>query len=419
MWSVVAALMVAMFTITLGYGVVLPILPFTIEDLIGGADPAALSRVTGFVTGTYTLAVFLFAPLWGRLSDRIGRRPVMLIGLIGFAVTLALFGLIGRLPLLYLTRFFNGACAAAVTPAAYALIGDLGLSRAARAHRFALLNIAATAGFLAGPLFGGLLLRGTNLLSPWLPMPGVPAPFLVTAGFAVLVIPLIWCLLPHPGGRKAAGAPADPGQVHSVTRLRLLAVALVTAAAVGAFEVGLSLRGKQVLGLDAYRIGMMFTECSLVMFVVQAMVFSPLLKPEATRWLLVPSLAVLSVGLIAVPFANSYLSMVLAVGSVAASAGILSPIVTYWISLVSPEREGTELGLQTAAASLGQALGSAIGGLLFEVRILPGGSFVAPAALVLAGLAAALGLPEHLTSLLCAKPTSVPCAKRAKAPEGS
>src|SRR5262249_2275980 len=146
-------------------------------------------------------------------------------------------------------------------------------------------------------------------------------------------------------------------------------IAFVTAIAIGAFEVGLALRGKQVLGLDATRIGVMFAECSLVMFVVQTLVFSPLIKPELTRWFISPGLAVLAVSLVVVSLSTTWIAMTLAVALVAASAGILSPIVTYWVSLGSSKTQGTELGRMTAAASLGGALGSAGGGLLFNAPL--------------------------------------------------
>ena len=165
--------------------------------------------------------------------------------------------------------------------------------------------------------------------------------------------------------------------------------------AVGAFEVGLSLRGKQVLGMDAYQIGMMFTECSLVMFVVQALVFSPLVKPELTRWFFTPGLASWPSA-----FASSarqrLLSTVVAVALVAASAGILSPIVTYWVSLGAGKTQGAALGRVTAAASLGQAVGSAAGGVLFNVALLPNAGFTVAALIVAAGLVGSIGLPRLL-----------------------
>ena len=102
-WRALSALLLAMFAVTVGYGIVLPILPFLIERLAGTADTATLSRHTGLLTGTYTLALFLFAPLWGRVSDRRGRRPVILLGLIGFAHDLALFAARGE-PAVALSR---------------------------------------------------------------------------------------------------------------------------------------------------------------------------------------------------------------------------------------------------------------------------------------------------------------------------
>ena len=397
---IVAALMAAMFTITIGYGVVLPVLPFSIERFAEGRDAAAISRDTGLLTGTYALALFLFAPLCGWASDRVGRRPLILVGLIGFALTLGLFGLVSNLGLLYLVRFLNGAFAAAVTPAAYGFVGDLTLSREQRARRFALINIAATAGFLVGPMIGGLVLAAARALSLDQAVADIPAPFLATAILALMAVPFVWYVLPMTMPKSDSAGAIERIEDHRAARLRLLVIAFVTAGAVGAFEVGLSLRGMQTLGLDAYRIGLMFTECSLVMFVAQAIVFSPLVKPEATRWLLIPSIVGLGGGLIAVPFVTSYLALVVAVGLIAASGGILSPIVAYWISLGANGRQGTDLGLQTSAASLGQALGSAMGGLLFELAQPPGAPFTVPAVAVLASLIAAAGLPSLLGRLI-------------------
>jgi predicted MFS family arabinose efflux permease len=140
----------------------------------------------------------------------------------------------------------------------------------------------------------------------------------------------------------------------------------------------------------------MFTECSLVMLVAQAIVFSPLIKPDMTRWFITPSLLILAFGLAAVPFATSNISVALGVALVASSAGILSPIATYWISLGASGTQGAELGRQTAAASLGQAVGSAAGGLLFGAVLLPNASFIVTAAVVLASVAVTIGIPHLL-----------------------
>lgn len=389
------AVLLAMFAITVGYGVVLPILPFLIERLTGTADAATLSRHTGLLTGTYILAIFLLAPLWGWLSDRRGRRPVMLIGLIGFAASVGVFALVESLPLLYFGRFLDGVFAAAITPAAYAMIGDHAPSREWRARRFALINIAGTVGFFVGPLLGGLVLRSTTLVTG-AHEGAFSAPFLATSVLALIAAAAIWRLTSDPTRRQDALTAAAEKPLMRLGVQRLWVIAFVTALAVGAFEVGLSLRGKQVLGLDPYQIGIMFTECSLVMFLVQALVFSPLIKPEVTRHFLAPGLALLAIGLLFVPLTSSSISMTAAVALVAASAGILSPIVTYWVSLGVGKSQGADLGKVTAAASLGQTVGSAAGGLLFNVALIPNAGFVTAALIVAAGFVASLGLSRLL-----------------------
>lgn len=393
-WAAFLALVLSIFAVTVGYGIALPILPFLVERLAGTLDPATTSRHTGLLAAIYTLALFLFAPLWGKLSDRRGRWFIMIIGLIGFSTSLAIFPIVENLPLLYLGRFLDGLFAAAVTPAVYALVGDRAPSNEWRAYRFTLLNLAGTAGFLVGPMLGGLALRAARQFTIGGAESDFRVPFLATAAFAFLAVVLVWKFVPRADYRLAHGhiePKSDRGPV-----MRLLVIAFVTALAIGAFEVGLVLRGKQLLGMDAYQIGMMFTECSVVMFVVQTLVFSPFVKPTATRWLIAPSLVILAVSLAAVPYARGYGPMILAIAPIAASAGILSPIVTFWISLRGGEAQGTELGLATAAASLGQTLGSVMGGFLYNLTNLSEASFTVAAVIVFTSIVAGVRLPRLL-----------------------
>ena len=156
------------------------------------------------------------------------------------------------------------------------------------------------------------------------------------------------------------------------------------------------MRGKQELGLTPTQIAIMFTECSLVMLVVQVLVFAPWFKPDMTRWLIAPALAVLAAGLFLVPRASDFTLMLVVIGAVAASAGILLPILTYWISANAGSAQGWELGKQTAAASLGVTVGSAAGGLLFDLAALRGASFVLTAGLTVLGFLLSFKLPYLL-----------------------
>ena len=395
-WRAQFALLLTMFVIGIGYGFLLPILPLSIQRIAGTDDPALASH-TGLLTGIYTLALFLFAPLWGSLADRHGRRPVILTGLGGFAITLALLAFINSLVLLYVGRFLNGLFASALAPAAYALVGDHSPSKEWRARRFAMLNSAAAIGFLVGPMLGSFTLETVRSALPHLSEPSMfRAPFLSTSAVALFAMLVVWTLVPAAREQVAKSTARNARKTTGVLR-RLFAVSFVTAIALGVFEVGLSLRGIQVLRMSTYQIGFMFSECMAVMLIVQAVVFSPLVKSEATRWLFAPGLAVLALGIFLLPLSGGGISMSIAVSLVAASAGVLSPISTYWVSLVAQGLQGTELGREAAIANLGQAVGSATAGLLFNVTLVPNAPFTITAALALIMIAIAIGLPGRLS----------------------
>ena len=396
--AVMATLMLAVFTVSVGYGVVLPLLPYLIERLLGaGVVSAQVSRHTGLLTGVYTLALFLFAPVWGRASDRLGRRNVLLVGLFGFGMTMMISSFVESLAAVYAERVLSGMFAAAVTPVAAAAVGDFATTDQTRARRLAFVSMAGIAGFLLGPMLSVFISRfATAFFTITQPVGSLKIPLAATALLAVLVGVVVAFAVPRGRGRDRL----KKASISSVDRNtwvvpKMLVLTFIVSTGIGVFEVGLALRGKQELGLTPYQIALMFSECSLVMFVVQAIVFSPGLKPDITRWLIAPALAVLAGGLFFVPRASDFALMLAVIGAVAASAGILSPILTYWISSKAGSAQGWELGKQTAAASLGVTLGSAAGGLLFNVAF-PGASFILAAAFAALGVMLSLRLPHLL-----------------------
>ena len=399
--NTMAALMLSVFTVSMGYGIILPLLPNVIERLLGTAgDGSQVSRATGLLTALYTLALFFFAPLWGYLSDRYGRRIILLTGLTGFGATMLTFAFVENLTGVYAERFLSGLFAAAVTPVALAAIGDLAATEEARARRLTFVSLAGISGFLLGPMLGVFISRAAANELPIAADAGALAfPLAVTAVLALLVA-LAVAMTVSGSTRDAASAKHDRPASEVVPWLvpKLLTLAFIVSAGVGVFEVGLALRGKQELGLTQYQIALMFTECSLVMFVVQAIVFSTWVKPETTRWLIAPAFAVLATGLFLVPRATSFTLMLVVIGAVAASAGILSPILTYWISSKAGKAQGAQLGMQTAASSLGVTVGSAVGGFLFDVPWFPNAAFVLMTVLTVCGVLLSLDLPGLLAT---------------------
>ena len=383
-----AALILSVFTVSVDYGVILPLLPYLVERLLGdGGSARQVSRATGLLTGLYTLSLFVFAPLWGRLSDRFGRRTILLVGMIGFSATMLTFAFVDNLVAVYAERFPSGLFAAAVTPVALAAIGDLAVREAAPGQRLTFVSLAGITGFLLGPMLGVSITRAASHLLASGAAGSMAVPLAGTAMLSIVTAAAVACTLP--GTSKSTSfsrsdrvaAPVVPWLVP-----RLLALAFIVAAGVGVFEVGLALRGKQELGLSQYQIALMFTTCSLVMIVVPAAVFSPWVKPDNTRWLIAPAFALLAVALFLVPRPSSFTLMLAVIGAVAASAGILSPILTYWISSRAGRSQGTELGKQTAATSLGASVGSA------------NASFLSVAVLSLVGALLSLRLPRLLVS---------------------
>ena len=255
-----------------------------------------------------------------------------------------------------------------------------------------------SADFCSDPRWEFFIARAAANMLPILSAAGPLAlPLAGTAVLGLLVAVAAMLTVPRTKPGDAAPTSGKPASEASPWLVRkLLFLAFIVSAGVGVFEVGLALRGKQQLGLTQYQIALMFTECSMVMFVVQAIVFSPWIKPETTRWFIAPTFAVLAAGLFLVPRASNFVLTLAVIGAVAASAGILSPILTYWISSKAGNARGAQLGKQTAAASLGVAVGSAAGGLLFDLALLPDAPFLLMTLLTMLGILLSLGLPHLL-----------------------
>ena len=391
---ILPVLMLAVFTISLGFGILLPQLPALVERLLGADNtPVQIARATGLLTAIYLLALFIFAPVWGWLSDTWGRRRILLLGLTAFSATVIASVLFDTLAAIYVGRALTGIFAAAITPVALAAVTDMSSGKKTLGRRLPFVSMAGISGFLFGPTLGVVLQHlpgGTGGAAG-----ALTVPLLATGGLALVAAIAVAVSLP---GRIIPAQRLDEALVPSpAPRLiwQLLILGFVVSAGVGVFEVGLALRGKQELGLTPVQIAAMFTTCSLVMIVAQAAVFS-LVRPEFTRWLVAPAFGVLAVGLFAIPLAGSFALMLLVTGGVAASAGMLSPILTYWIAAGAGHKSGAGLGKQTSAASLGAAVGSAAGGLLYDVTWLPNAAFVLMAGVALLAVWPSLRLAGRL-----------------------
>ncbi len=144
----------------IGYGITVPVLPYYAERIHGlaGVSQQVIALHVGILTSVYALAQLIASPFIGRLGDRVGRRPVLLAGLAGMAVTQVAFALTSSLPLLYALRVLSGLATAGLLVAAGASVADL-TSEADRVRGMAWFGTAVSLGFVAGPVLGGFLSR--------------------------------------------------------------------------------------------------------------------------------------------------------------------------------------------------------------------------------------------------------------------
>jgi predicted MFS family arabinose efflux permease len=381
------ALLLAVFAVALAYGIVLPLLPLLVVRAFGASSDVGLH--TGLITGSYAFAIFLFAPMWGRWSDKVDRRRVLIASLCGFALAMSLGAAFAGEAGLYLSRFLGGAFAAGVAPVAQALVVDAIDEHQLRARHFAWIGMAGIAGLLAGPLIGGV--AASAIKSGLYSLAVLQGGLALGAGLAAVMAALWLPSLPPRIELKYAAPTA--GRQLAV----LLWLSAVIAAGLGAFEVGVTLRGQNDPSLTSGQLGLVFAECMLVMAAAQALVFNRWVSIEWTARLIAPSLLVLGFALLLLPWTNSGAGLMLATGALAAAGGILLPVLAFWITLAAGPMQGRQLGRQTSAASLGQAVGSALAGFLAGASgTLNGGLLLTGAVLVMAAVWLLKGLPRLL-----------------------
>ncbi len=353
------------FVVSLGYGAGLPLIRPYLLRYLGAVPASTVAWHVGMLGGVYLFALFLFAPFWGRLSDRHGRVLVLLIGFAAFLVGSVGTALAPSLVLVYAARLLAGAGAAAIMPTAQAYIADFS-STIDRSRRFVLVGSASFVGFLTGPAFGTWL-AGPVMGAAVGQMGGMlnwPALAVALAGVPLLLL-APWCL-----GRQHAvvqSLAAEDGASRKRFVQASMLLALLASFAVGIFEVGFNLFGSQTLGLTTTTMAAMFITCSLSMLAAQSMLLLSSVRSRIDqRWV--------AAAFAGSAFALAFTSLVPDAGSlglmiavVATSAGMVGPVLSYELLERQSAAPGKLLGQQAAAGNLGQALGSMGAGSLFTL----------------------------------------------------
>ena len=371
-------LLCGLFVIMTGYGVTLSVLPFHIERMAlaegTGQDQASIH--VGLITGLFAFMQFFFAPLWGRISDRMGRRAILLIGMFGFAMANFMFGLSTNLTMLYVSRFIGGSLSAAVLPVTAAFVSDL-TSEDQRGKGMAWMGSAAGLGVMLGPALGGLLagVQFSNAIRlGHFAFGAFSLPFFAAGGFALAALLAILLLLRDPADQMPDVPIIRSHSVmsHMLKRRsfrRVLSLSFLAQFAMAMFEGTFALHAGPVMGLGPSEMGLVLMVCGFVMAAAQGGVISWVIDRTPEARLIFWGLVIMGTALILLMVSKNMASVLMLTALFGFGMAIIIPVLAALVSRDSNANAGIVMGMQNAVNSLGQATGPLAGGFLLTLSL--------------------------------------------------
>lgn len=384
--SPLLVIFLTVFIDLIGFGICLPLLPKYAERY------GAQGWQIGAAMGVYSLMQLVFAPWWGQLSDRIGRRPVLLISNFGSIIAYGLFALSARYIgdtgfwILLGSRIFAGVCGANLSVAS-AFIADV-TTPEKRSKGMGLIGMGFGLGFILGPVIGSQAFKHLGLAGP-----GLVAAAICAVNF------LLGCvILPETLKKDAAPPVRRPRmqQIRHVLAMKevgfLIGIYFLGTFAFAAFESTLPLLLDAKLRYDEEHVGYIFAFCGIMAALVQGGGIGRLVRSFGERRLIGASLITVAVSLLLMPLANSLGIMLVALAVFSIGSGINRAPTMGLISQLSPTAEqGATLGIAQSAGTLGRVLGPTVATTLYDLW-LPGPYLACGAIALLAGLLAMLRL---------------------------
>jgi multidrug resistance protein len=347
-----SSLGVIFFTVLLdllGFGIVIPILPLYAETL------HASDRQTGFLLAIYSIMQLIFAPIWGRLSDRAGRRPVLLISILGSCVSQLGYALAPSFWYLVLARAFAGVCGANVT-AAQAYIADV-TEENRRAAGMGMIGAAMGLGFIFGPAVGGFLSQKSANL-----------PFFVASALAGVNFLSALVILKEPrsaGQRSRARTLTWAGLVRTATTPRLATLMLLFFVVTFGFanlEATFSLYLERAFHYGRREASYMFTYIGVLMVLVQGLLVRRLVPRFGEKRLIVVGTLLMGAGFLMQYASDTVGMLLLSIGVIAVGNGLNTPSLSSLISRgASGDHQGGVLGVSQSAGALARVVGPLVG----------------------------------------------------------
>ncbi|WP_128100369.1 MFS transporter [Paenibacillus sp. DCT19] len=359
-------LMVNIFLVFTGIGLVVPIMPAYME----------LLHITGFTVGllvaAFSFTQFLFSPVAGRWSDALGRKRIIVVGMLIFAVSEFLFGAVNAPVLLFAARMLGGIGAALIFPAVMAYTADI-TTEEERGRGMGLINAAISTGFIIGPGIGGYLAEF-----------GIRIPF-YAAGVAGLLAALITLAILPESTRSPATSKPDVGAPKVKVKTQSLAsqllrsyqapyffsliIVFVMAFGLANYETVFSLFVYQKFGFTTQDIAFIITFGSIAGAVVQVALIGWLLNRFGEKMVISVCLFFVALFVMLTLFVHTYWLILVVTFIVFLGMDILRPAISTQMSKLAQEQQGFVAGLNSAYTSLGNIAGPIVAGALFDVNI--------------------------------------------------
>ncbi|MGH7048413.1 MAG: MFS transporter [Stellaceae bacterium] len=352
-------LFLVVFIDLVGFGLVIPLLPFYAVRF--GASPQEVT----LLLAVYSLMQLFTAPLWGRLSDRIGRRPVLMISMATFALAYLWLGAADALWMLFAARALAGACAGNIA-AAQAYIADV-TTPENRARGMGMIGAAFGLGFIFGPALGGYL-AGNNPATA-----NLEAPAWVAAGLSVVALCGVLFVLRESLAPEQRGRAPAIGRVAAILDAlrrpvlsRLILVFFLVILAFAGMESTFALWAMAQFQWGPAEVGYVFAYVGLLSAILQGGLIGRLAKHYGEERLLLAGLVLICLGLVLLPFARGLAILGIALSGLALGMGLTQPSINSLISRrAAREEQGSVLGVTQSVGSLSRVLGPALAGMLF------------------------------------------------------
>jgi multidrug resistance protein len=346
------------FVDMVGFGIVIPVLPLYAEHF--HATPVQI----GWLTGIYSGMQIIFMPLLGRLSDRVGRRPVLIVSLAGTAIGFLVMGWATSLPLLFVARIIDGATGGNISTA-QAYVADVSTPEN-RSRSMAVIGAAFGFGFTFGPMIGGIMSRISY-----------GAPFYFAAALAALNVVLLYFILPE------SLSPEYRSQPHGRTRLAevfrhghvrmfgtIVATYFFTITGFAIMTTLFALFTEKHFGFDARKTGYLFGFIGIISVILQGGLIGRLIRMFGETTLARIGLLLLALAMAFLPFVPTLPMLLLACAALSIANGLVNPTLNGLASqMIDRSWQGRALGLMQSAGSAGRLIGPLLGGwlLMFDL----------------------------------------------------